>query len=298
MTFQSGDITRKERRMDQHSGKINGTIPQCGEIKDSLTQRFVKGLFRVLSPFALVALLMMECSSESVLKKNHTQPASSPVLTVRPTSSEKVPFLDPETTAKEAAFVSEVKACESLIEWHQLKMIAAEQNLQSTDIVTAISETKVKLLSLAEIHSVTDSLDLVAFDWNLAETAGPITHATFIASWLFYKKGSVEFSPDRRVLLVLRGFATTMHKEYFENEVHREKGSFTFCWLLKPTIDEWEIGNYYLVTKRTYRPVPNIPYRLVTSFSKSKRNKDDNDWRFAGVFGEPLVLGWHVDQGD
>lgn len=49
--------------------------------------------------------------------------------------------------------------------------------------------------------------------------------------------------------------------------------------------------------KKTYRPVPNVPYRMFTSFSEQEKQEDET-WQYVGQFGDRVESEWHVDLGE
>ena len=83
----------------------------------------------------------------------------------------------------------------------------------------------------------------------------------------------------------------------FETETLREKGYFELYGALSPQSARGKKESIYLVTKKTYKLLPNIPYSMLTSFSESEK-RVDGSWQYSSRFKERLNLSCYMDLGE
>jgi hypothetical protein len=205
----------------------------------------------------------------------------------------------PKAISKEDALtISKIEASKDMFEWYGLQTSYKEAQGDSEDVEAALAAKEAELLKKKPAVPVTDALKLVAFNWKLlgsASTEGK--EEKFQAQWLFHKSGSITFAKDEDVTLVLRGWLDAAHMHYFPEDKGGDPRYFELNWSIRPSINNWSVGEYYLVTRETYNPVPNVPYRIHTFFAQVKKDEEGN-WKSQGTYGEHLDLGWHADLGE
>ena len=194
------------------------------------------------------------------------------------------------------SLLSEIALADSLMKWFKIRTKYRETGEQNRHIEAALSKKEQELLENELAAPINDLLELVAFDWKMnGEEPRDDRRATFLVSWLFRTRGAIGFAPGHKVQLVLCGRPDRSHARHFMTETSRKKSYFEFTWDLLPSIVTWDKGEYYLVTKKTYRPVPNVPYRMTTFFSEVKK-KEDGKWVYLGPYGARILIpGWRVD---
>jgi hypothetical protein len=147
-------------------------------------------------------------------------------------------------------------------------------------------------------QALNEKLSLVAFDWKLnGASSSEGKKEEFTASWLFRKTGETELGPDRRVLLVLRGWVDKAHQEYLKAEGHGDGRYFEKTYTLDPGVDAWEPGTYQLITKVLRPALPNLPYRMHSIFPEQSKT-DDGSWDTKGRYAEMVNMGWFADLGN
>lgn len=194
-----------------------------------------------------------------------------------------------------AELQSKLQACESMVDWYLLHKDYEEGAAKTPEAEAAFAKKEQELLATAKPYTINDSLELVDFKWESAATETEQTEPTkFTASWLFRKTGKIEFEPNHAVSLILRGQPDKAHVDRLTDKTHRAKGFFDFNWRLVPSIDTWEEGEYHLYTRNTFKPIPNVPYRIRTHFAEIAKN-EEGEWRFVQPYGKPISLrGWYA----
>lgn len=211
-----------------------------------------------------------------------------------PAAAEATPAPKPEApkplTAE--ALLERIAQCEKMVGWYRIRDEYRNSGLTSADIDAALMAKEKQLLAKNPPQAITDALELVDFEWTLLSTEGEngeLTRNT--ATWLFKKKAAINLDEGNDVVLVLRGLPDKSHVEKFASERYRDQGFFEFTYDLDPGVQAWSTGEYHLVTKNTFPPVPKVPYRMVTVMSEVHRN-DEGETRFANRFGERPQMGW------
>lgn len=196
-----------------------------------------------------------------------------------------------------SATLQKVAACEDLFSWYGVREEYLAGAARGAEVDAALSAKEAELLAKTPAKAFNDSLEVVAFDWKLdGEGSAEGKKEDFVIRWLFHKKGQVDLPVDEEVQLILRGGPDKAHLHYLEGLGQADKNYFELSFWLKPRLSEVEAGAYFLVERKTYRPLPNVPYRMHTFFSQMKK-KEDGSWGYLGRFGEPADLGWLADVG-
>ena len=208
-----------------------------------------------------------------------------------PSAEADVPVLSQGLT------VIDIASAEDWFAWYELRDEYRKSATSSKQTEQAFENREKELRKATPTKAFNELLELVAFDWRMqSEDPGEGNNATFLASWLFHKKGDINLEPDHQVSLILRGRPDKSHRNYLPREQDRSNSYFELTYALKPSIDVWEKGEYHLFTKRTYRQLPNIPYKMRTFFSEV-RKKEDGSWGYVRPYGDRLDMGWYVDLG-
>lgn len=189
-----------------------------------------------------------------------------------------------------------IDACHTLIEWYNVREGVEEI---SPAVQAALDAKEKALLEKSPPVPINGSLDLADFAWELSSTEGEnAEEGKFTVSWLFHKKGEIKFEPGHTTQIVLRGTPDKAHVRLFTDPSHAEKGYFQFTWDLDAPMDTWATDEYYLLRRDTNKIVPNVPYRMRTSFSEIQPT-EEGAWGYVGPYGERINLdGWYASLGE
>ena len=205
---------------------------------------------------------------------------------VAPAVAETPPAPDLSATLQKAA------ACEDLFSWYGVREQYLAGAARGAEVDAALSAKEAELLAKTPAKAFNDSLEVVAFDWKLAGSGSSEgKKENFNARWLFRKKGPIALPAGDDVQLILRGWPDKAHQHYLEGVGQADNKYVELTFWLKPPLSEIEAGAYFLVERKTYRPLPNVPYRMHTFFSQMKK-KEDGSWGYVGRFGELADFGW------
>jgi len=207
------------------------------------------------------------------------------------------PVVAEKTAPPEEISVSQVNLVEDWLAWYQFRE-GYRQSGRSDERMEAAFEEKAKQLHTTKPGlEITDSLELLAFDWTM-EDAGPGAgkDATFRASWLFYKNGDIPVEPNHEFFVILRGRPDPSHLHYLSAKV---TGGRDYFDLYAPPVHpdtEWKKGEYYLVTA-TKQGFACVPYRMEIILKEAYR-KDDGKLENVRDYGKRQYLGWYADLGE
>lgn len=196
------------------------------------------------------------------------------------------------------ALLGDIEAAADIFEWYDVYTRARALEPRVAELDAALEKKRVTLMRGAPAIPISDAIELAGFKWKLqgAESSEG-KFETFSASWLFHKKSEITFEKNEDVKLILRGWLDESHMHYFAPDKGGDPRYFEYNWSLRPSINQWETGEYHLVTRETYKQVPNVPYRIHTFFTSVKQD-EAGDWKSQGAYGERLDLGWHADLGE
>ena len=111
-------------------------------------------------------------------------------------------------------------------------------------------------------------------------------------------KKSVVVEENNDIWLVLRGWFDKSHRHYFEaNQDYLQRGYFELTYSLDPPLAAWEPGSYQRVVRRSYKKLPNVPYRFQNYFNGVRKDERGN-WVSTGRWGEFSEIGWRADLGE
>lgn len=222
-------------------------------------------------------------------------PAGEEAASAAPAATE-VP--EEPAAAPSAITTARIEASENMVDWYQLHAEYAATGTRDEALDSAFAAKETALLAKKPAMPVNDKLELVAFDWVLdGSDSAEGKNENFTAHWLFRKTQETALGPDRRVVLVLRGWVDKAHQDYLKSDKNPEGRYFEKTYSLDPGIDAWETGKYHLISKEIRPAIPNLPYRMQSIFPQMKK-KDDDSWEGDGRFAELLDMGWYADLGE
>lgn len=193
--------------------------------------------------------------------------------------------------------LAKVAASEDMFAWYTAREEYLSGKERSAEVETALSAKEAELLAKSPARPLNDALDLVAFNWKLDGTASAEGQKeTFAVTWLFKKKQAIQFPAGEDVQLILRGWPDKAHQHYLEGVGQADNKYFELSYGLKPKLAQWKDGDYQIVEQKTYKKLPNVPYRVHTFFSQLKKN-DEGKWVYVGPYGQRPDLGWFADLG-
>ena len=196
-----------------------------------------------------------------------------------------------------AKLLADIAGARDMFAWYNAYTRCKGAGVTDPEVNSALSKAREALLKKKPAMAITDSLDLVAFDWKLDGTESVEgKNETFVVHWLYFKKGGIKLGEDQGLRLVVRGWLDKAFLHYYTPDQGQNPRYFEMTWKLNPNMDAWKTGEYHLVTQKTYRPIPNVPYRIYTYLAAVKK-ADDGVWRGKGTYGKSLDLGWHADLG-
>lgn len=258
-----------------------------------LRNKFTARPTRVLG--ALLVMFVVSSCGKSTGGGTPTPPDSAPTPV-----AELTPSAEPSTAAAPSAPALDVPAllgkigdAQDIIGWYRARESYVATGETNPEVEAALSAREAELLAANPAMPITESLDLLELQWKLdGESSAEGREDTFVVTWLFRVNKPVPVAEGHDVKLVLRGWFDKAHQQYFkENEKYVD-----LTYALDPPLSEWKAGSYHLISNKTYRKLPNLPYRLHTYFSELKQG-DDGNWVFAGRLGEAADAGWHADLG-
>ncbi len=196
-----------------------------------------------------------------------------------------------------SATLAKIAAAEDMLAWYAVRQEYNGGSERSPEVDAALSAKESELLAKAPARAINDALDLVAFNWKLdGTTSAEGQKETFAVTWLFKKKQAIQFSEGEDVQLILRGWPDKAHQHYLEGVGQADNKYFELSYGLKPKLAQWKEGDYQIVEQKTYKKLPNVPYRVHTFFSQLKKN-DEGKWVYVGPYGQRPDLGWFADLG-
>lgn len=195
------------------------------------------------------------------------------------------------------ALLQQVASASDLFSWYSARESYLSAAARSPEVDAALAAKETELLAKSPARAFNDALELLAFDWKLdGDNSAEGKKENFTGRWLFHKKGPVTLAADEEVQLILRGWPDKAHQNYLEGVGQADNKYFELSFSLKPRLADVENGAYFLVERKTYKQLPNVPYRMHTFFSQMKK-KEDGSWGYVGRFGESADLGWVADAG-
>ena len=184
-----------------------------------------------------------------------------------------------------------ISQAENLLEWYRIREECRKGSLESEQVADALAEKEKELRETRPMKLLSESLALAGFEWKIEDKKAPEgRNAQFVATWLFLKKGPIELLPKHHAVLILRAWVDKSHENYLVGQPN--KRLLEFNTELKPSITEWPVGDYKLVTRRVSAPL--IPYRMFTFFS-IKAEDDGYVGRYGGDEKGLVELGWLAD---
>lgn len=196
-----------------------------------------------------------------------------------------------------ATSLQNVASAQDFFSWYSARESYLSGAARSPEVDAALAAKETELLAKTPARAFNDALELVAFDWKLeGENSAEGKKENFTGRWLLHKKGPVTLGADEEVQLILRGWPDKSHQNYLEGVGQADNKYFELSFSLKPRLADVENGAYFLVERKTYKQLPNVPYRMHTFFSQLKK-KDDGSLAYVGRFGESADLGWMADTG-
>ena len=210
--------------------------------------------------------------SESTPPPTANTETSAPISTPKAMEA-KAPEAPVAPALDVSAVLKDIADSKTLLDWYQTRL-AYEATASKNAEIDAALEAREKELSGNDISE----------EGRLGK---------FRVAWLFRVKDSITVEGGQDIKLVLRGWIDKAHQEYFEDD----KRFVEFTYDLVPPLTSGEPGSYYLVDRTTYTEIPNVPYRLHTFFSISKKS-DDGKWAYVGPYGKPVDSGWYADAGE
>ena len=248
-------------------------------------QMIFRGVFLGWGTLLSASLALTGCGSKTG-ESAPTAPAvvESPVPAATPA---------PDSTAS----VQQVASAGDFFAWFSAREAYMAGKARNPAVDTALGAKEKELLATTPARAFNDALELLSFDWKL-DGNGSVEgkKENFTARWLFHKKGPVTLALDEEVQLILRGWPDNAHQNYLEGLGQADNKYFELSFSLKPRLADVENGTYFLVERKTYKQLPNVPYRMHTFFSQLKK-KDDGSLAYVGRFGESADLGWIADTG-
>lgn len=191
------------------------------------------------------------------------------------------------------SLVARINGAEDMIDWHAQRAAYLAQADRDSEVDAALATREAALLAQSPALPISEELELVALDWALdGESSAEGKDENFRATWLFKVKKKIELEEGVDVRLILRGWFDKAHQHYFGPD----DKYFQLTYKLVPPISDWEAGSYHLVALKTYRKVPNLPYRLHT-FLEKVRQTEDGGLTPGGRHGEIADSGWRADLG-
>lgn len=240
---------------------------------------------------AFAGLVLVGCGAESGEK--------SPV-------SEKVAEMPAQATPKAmeapvapdfSVSLQQIAAAEDFFGWFAAREAYLAGTARSPEVDAALQAKETELQAKSPARPINDSLDIVAFDWKLdGANSSEGKKENFSTRWIIHKKAAIELPEGDEVQLILRGWPDKSHQNYLEGVGQADNKYFELSFWLKPTLSEIEPGSYFLVERKTYKQIPNVPYRMHTFFSQLKK-KEDGNWSYVGRYGVLIDLGWFADTG-
>jgi hypothetical protein len=208
----------------------------------------------------------------------------------RSDNSDMPPVATPGVGAsQEEALLYEIASAEDFFQWYACREKYDDLEIQSAKLEAAFTEKEQMLLKNEPAKPLGESLELVAFDWEMQGTnPGAGNEATFNISWLFYKKAPIQ-TDGQKLFLVLRGRVDGAHAKFLKVKPYGDN-IIEKTWTFEYSLEEWPENDYLLVTRST--KVPSIPYNMLTWLIW-----DPTTGSNAGILGEQIKLGWYVDLG-
>jgi len=206
----------------------------------------------------------------------------------------RAPEPAPTATLDAPALLARLAAADTMLAWYDVQAAYQAQGGGIPEVDAALAAREAELLAKTPALLISEELDLIAVNWKLdgIESAEGKEEA-FLVTWLFRPKKDIVQEAGHDVRLVLRGWFDKAHQQYFA----ADEKYFQLTYTLKPPVADWEAGSYQLVKQKTYRKVPNIPYRLHTFFTKVRKT-EEGDWVPQGRYGQIADSGWKADLGD
>ena len=246
----------------------------------------VRSLLYFPGALAAVAIVLSGCGA----KTGEPAPAA-------PAIESPAPAAEKPTAPDFTATLAKVAASEDMIAWYTVRQEYMSGAERSPEVDSALSAKEAELLAKVPVRPINDALDLVAFNWKLDGTASAEGQKeTFAVTWMFKKKQAIQFPAGEDVQLILRGWPDKAHQHYLEGVGQADNKYFELSYGLKPKLAEWKEGEYQIVEQKTYKKLPNVPFRIHTFFSQLKKN-DEGKWVYVGPYGQRPDLGWFADLG-
>ncbi len=225
-----------------------------------------------------------------------SKPSPAPAVEKTPTAQETSAESKPVSAEPMdvAVILSTISGAKDLLAWYKIRSAYQSHDTPNPEVDAAFAAKEAELLELAPVKPVNEALDLVDFDWKLVGAESEEGQKeTFRATWLFRVNKDISLEPGHEVKLVLRGWFDKAHQQYFDEGARY----FELTYAIKPPVSDWKADTYQLVTHKTYKKVPNVPYRMRVLFPELKVT-DEGKTVSAGRFGENIDCGWHADVGD
>ena len=232
------------------------------------------------------AILFSACGAKSGDPATNTPAVETPA-----------PIAEKPAAPDFSATLAKVTTSEDMFAWYAARQEYLSGAERSPEVDSALSAKEAELLAKVPARPINDALDLVAFNWKLDGTVSAEGQKeTFAVTWLFKKKQAIQLPEGEDVRLIIRGWPDKAHQHYLEGVGQADNKYFELSYGLKPNLAQWKDGEYQIVEQKTYKKLPNVPYRVHTFFSQLKKN-DEGKWVYVGPFGQRPDLGWFADLG-
>lgn len=199
-------------------------------------------------------------------------------------STRNAASLDPATLAS----LKSVFAARDFFEWYPIYKAEKENPSPDKIVHEAILAREAGLETESLPWTISESLELLAFQWK-AEEKRPDGRMNYRISWLFRTSGKVRLEASQSLRLVMQAWVQPQHRHLLNEQVERDRGLFELTYTLEPPPEQWESGGYFLVSRRY--PAAPVPFNLDTFFVLKENDKYKRPW------GERVSLGWQIDLG-
>lgn len=221
-------------------------------------------------------------------------PATQAGDTVKETAEAKpadsgAPAAAPEQSLDVPALLAGISGAKDMFAWYAARETYKAGETANAGIDAALKARESELLAEVPAVPISADLDLVGLDWKLDGTESAEGQKdSFFVTWLFRVNKDIVLEGDHDLKLVLRGWFDKAHQHYFD----KDQQHFQLTYSLTPPVTEWKAGTYQRVSRKTYKQVPNVPYRLHTIFSETTAAGD-----YVSRYGEFADSGWFADIG-
>jgi len=260
-----------------------------------ISKQSVAGVGLLLGMGVLVLSGCGKKTTEPDSPKDNAEGAPAAVAPAPTEMSEpaETPTPQPEEALDVPALLDKIANAKDMLQWYGIRTAYLASGSKNQEVDAALAARETALLSDTPVLPISEDLDLIAIDWKLDGSASSEgKEETFDVTWLFRPNEKIVQEADRDMRLVLRGWFDKAHQHYFKPD---EK-YFQLTYTLVQPVSEWDAGSYQLVTQKTYRKLPNLPYRMHTFFTKVRKT-EEGDWAPDGRYGEIADAGWKADLG-